>query len=238
MTGVHDLALFVAAGWLLNLTPGPDMAYIAARSASGGFHDGVAAMLGIAAGCCVHTVAAALGLSALLATSATAFEVVKWCGAAYLLYAGMRLLFAARGREAQAGNESSAAGALTPDRSPARTADRSPARAHHGVPGAGSLRIFREALAINVLNPKVALFFLAFLPQFIAADAPAKFAAFLLLGALFNVNSLFVNVPVAWLASRAGRRLRAAPRAMAWLSRATGCLFIALAARLSPLSRN
>ena len=85
MTGIHDLALFVAAGLLLNLTPGPDMAYIAARGAAGGFRDGAAAALGITAGCVVHTIAAAVGLSALLATSATAFEIVKWCGAAYLL---------------------------------------------------------------------------------------------------------------------------------------------------------
>jgi len=230
VTGVHDLALFVAAGWLLNLTPGPDLAYIAARSASGGFRDGVAAVLGITAGCCVHTVAAALGLSALLATSATAFGIVKWCGAAYLLYAGMRLLFAAGGRGGRAGNELQAARA--------QASDRSHARAPQGLSRGGSSRIFREALVINVLNPKVALFFLAFLPQFIAADAPAKCAAFLLLGALFNFNSLFVNVPVAWLASRAGRRLRAAPRAMRWVSRGTGCLFIVLAARLSLLSRN
>ena len=252
MIGVHDLALFVAAGLLLNLTPGPDMAYIAARSASGGFRDGVAAVLGITAGCCVHTVATALGLSALLATSATAFEIVKWCGAAYLLYAGVRLLSAARGRESQAETESSAVDSPMPDRAHARAPDRWHARAPdrtrasvtdrtraaQRLGGAGSLRIFREALVINVLNPKVALFFLAFLPQFIAADAPAKFVAFLLLGALFNFNSLFVNVPVAWLASHAGRRLRAAPRTMAWLSRATGCVFIALAARLSLLSRN
>jgi len=229
VTGVHDLALFVAAGLLLNLTPGPDMAYIAARSASGGFRDGVAAVLGITAGCCVHTVAAALGLSALLATSATAFEVVKWCGAAYLLYAGIRLLFVAGGRRALAENGQAA---------DSRATDRSHARVPPGFARTGALRIFREAVVINVLNPKVALFFLAFLPQFIAADAPRKFAAFLLLGALFNVNSLFVNVAVAWLASRASRRLRAAPRAAAWLSRAAGCLFIALAARLSLLSRN
>jgi threonine/homoserine/homoserine lactone efflux protein len=238
VTGVHDLALFVAAGWLLNLTPGPDMAYIAARSASGGFNDGVAAVLGITTGCCVHTLAAALGLSAMLATSATAFEVVKWCGAAYLVYAGMRLLFAAHGRQPRPGNPSSGAGAPVPNRFPARTANRSHKDAPQDVSGTRSLRIFREALVINVLNPKVALFFLAFLPQFIDADAPAKFAAFLLLGALFNVNSLFVNLPVAWLASRAGRRLRGTPRAMAWLSRATGGLFIALAVRLSLLSRN
>ena len=82
MSGIHDLGLFVAAGLLLNVTPGPDMAYIAARSAAGGFRAGVAATLGITAGCVVHTLAAAAGLSVLLATSAAAFDVVKWCGAA------------------------------------------------------------------------------------------------------------------------------------------------------------
>ncbi len=92
--GIHDFALFVAAGLMLNLTPGPDMAYIVARGANGGFAAGFAATLGITAGCLVHTLAAAAGLSALLATSATAFGIVKWCGAAYLLYAGIRLLAA------------------------------------------------------------------------------------------------------------------------------------------------
>src|SRR5262249_11866318 len=92
MSGIHDLALFVAAGLLLHLTPGPDMAYIAARSAAGGLRDGLAATFGITAGCVVHTLAAALGLSALLATSSAAFAVVKWCGAAYLLYVGVRLV--------------------------------------------------------------------------------------------------------------------------------------------------
>lgn len=92
MDGIHDLAVFVAAGLLLNLTPGPDMTYIAARSVAGGFRDGAAATFGITAGCVVHTVAASAGLSALLATSAMAFEIVKWCGAAYLLYAGLRLI--------------------------------------------------------------------------------------------------------------------------------------------------
>src|SRR5881396_4162177 len=92
VSGIHDLALFIAAGLLLNLTPGPDMAYIAARSLAGGFRDGAATTFGITAGCVVHTIAAAAGLSALRATSAAAFEVVKWCGAAYLLYAGGRLI--------------------------------------------------------------------------------------------------------------------------------------------------
>ena len=226
MSGVHDLAFFVAAGLLLNLTPGPDMAYIAARSASGGFRDGAAAVFGITTGCVVHTLAAALGLSALLATSATAFEIVKWCGALYLLYAGIRLLLRARSVRTASGR---------PEASQASVRTSGPSTPLHA---ATPWRIFREALLINVFNPKVALFFLAFVPQFIAADAPAKALSFVLLGALFNFDSLFVNLPVAWLASRAGRRWRSGSRRLQWMQRAIGALFIVLAARLALLSRD
>jgi threonine/homoserine/homoserine lactone efflux protein len=212
MSGIHDLALFIVAGFLLNLTPGPDMTYIAARSVAGGFRDGAAATFGITAGCVVHTIAAAAGLSALLATSAMAFEILKWCGAAYLLYAGIRLI--ARSVHANRTHE------------PTRI-----------VAPAPPLKIFREAFIINVFNPKVALFFLAFLPQFIDANAPAKALAFLLLGCLFNFNSLFVNLPVAWLASRAGRGLRGSARAARWLSGAVGGLFVLMAARLATLEK-
>lgn len=212
MSGIHDLALFVSAGLLLNLTPGPDMAYIAARSAAGGIRAGVAATFGITAGCVVHTIAAAAGLSLVLATSATAFAAVKWCGAFYLVVAGIRLVHGAlRARE-----HASAAASLAP---------------------AGAARVVREAFVINVLNPKVAVFFLAFLPQFIDADAPSKALSFLLLGCLFNVNSLFVNLPVAWLAARAGRRVRGSPVAERWLRGMVGALFVLLAARLATLER-
>ena len=212
MNGVHDLALFIVAGFLLNLTPGPDMAYITARSVVGGFRDGAAATFGITAGCVVHTVAAAAGLSALLATSAAAFEIVKWCGAAYLLYAGIRLI--ARSTKAHQASNS-----------------------HHMLSPAAPSKIFREAFVINVFNPKVALFFLAFLPQFIDADAPAKALSFVLLGSLFNFNSLFVNLPVAWVASRAGHGLRDSARWSRWLTGAVGGLFVLLAARLATLEK-
>ncbi|HEY2816452.1 MAG TPA: LysE family translocator [Casimicrobiaceae bacterium] len=212
MDGIHDLVVFVVAGLLLNLTPGPDLTYIAARSMAGGFRDGAAATFGITTGCVVHTIAAAAGLSALLATSAMAFEIVKWCGAAYLLYAGIRLMIGS---------------------AHARRADRPLQVIAPALPA----KIFREAFIINVFNPKVALFFLAFLPQFIAADAPAKTLAFLLLGCLFNFNSLFVNLPVAWLASRAGRGLRGSARTARWLSGAVGALFVLLAARLATLEK-
>jgi len=211
MSGIHDLGLFVAAGLLLNLTPGPDMAYIGARAAAGGFRDGLAATFGITAGCIVHTLAAALGLSALIAASASAFTVIKWCGAAYLAYAGVRLMIAS----ARAGT-------------PSNVQSVRPAR-----PAA----ILREAFVINVFNPKVALFFLAFLPQFIAADAPRQALAFVALGCLFNVDSLFVNVPVAWLASRAARGMRAGGRAARALQGGVGALFVLLAARLATLER-
>lgn len=212
MSGIHDLALFIAAGLLLNVTPGPDMAYIVARAAAGGFRDGAAATFGITAGCVVHTLAAAAGLSALLATSAIAFELVKWCGALYLLYAGIRLIATSRRRR----NGDATQTMLSP---------------------APAMRIFREAFVINVFNPKVALFFLAFLPQFIAVDAPAKAWSFVLLGCLFNFNSLFVNLPVAWLASRAGRGLRASAQLARWLQTAVGSLFVLLATRLATLER-
>jgi threonine/homoserine/homoserine lactone efflux protein len=212
MLGVHDLWLFVAAGLLLNVTPGPDMAYIAARAAAGGFRAGAAATLGITAGCVVHTIAAATGLSLVLATSATAFAIVKWCGAAYLAYAGVRMLIAAmRGR-------------------PASETVPAPAPA-------GAIVIFREAVVINVLNPKVALFFLAFLPQFIEPSAPSPALALLFLGTLFNVNSLFVNLPVAWLAARVGERSRASARAGSAIKAAVGALFVFLAARLAAAQR-
>jgi threonine/homoserine/homoserine lactone efflux protein len=252
VNGVHDLLLFVAAGLLLNLTPGPDMAYIASRSAAGGFRDGAAAVLGITAGCFVHTAAAALGLSALLATSATAFEIVKWCGALYLAYAGVRLII---GGSAPTGTVGVGGSAPTGTVGVGGSADADTvgvagsAHAGTGTPApaapmpaalsaASPARIFREALVINVLNPKVALFFLAFVPQFIAADAPAKPLSFVLLGVLFNFNSLFVNLPVAWAASRAGRRWREGARPLRIMQRATGALFIVLAARLAAVSRS
>jgi threonine/homoserine/homoserine lactone efflux protein len=241
VNGVHDLLLFVAAGLLLNLTPGPDMAYIASRSAAGGFRDGAAAVLGITAGCFVHTAAAALGLSALLATSATAFEIVKWCGALYLAYAGVRLIIGGSAPTGTVGVGGSADADTVGVAGSAHAGTGTPPPAAPmpaALSAASPARIFREALVINVLNPKVALFFLAFVPQFIAADAPAKPLSFVLLGVLFNFNSLFVNLPVAWAASRAGRRWREGARPLRIMQRATGALFIMLAARLAAVSRD
>jgi len=210
MTGIHDLGLFVISGLLLNIMPGADTLYIVGRGTAQGWRVGAVAALGVGAGCCVHTLAAALGLSAIVATSATAFAIVKWAGAAYLVYLGATLLLS-RSR-----------------------ATRSPLPQ---VPRASLRKVFAQGFLTNVLNPKVALFFLAFLPQFIAADAPDKTLAFVLLGAIFNVNGTLWNLFVAWTAAGIGGSLAAGGRTAAWLDRALGGLFVGLGIRLALAER-
>src|SRR5256714_5923379 len=145
MFGIHDFALFISTGILLNLAPGPDTLYILGRSIAHGRRAGVASALGISVGSIFHTCAAALGLSAFLATSAWAFTFVKLAGAAYLIFLGIRALF---------------------ERQPELALP-----AHFKQRGAAAA--FRQGVLTNLLNPKVALFFLAFLPQFIDAAAPS-----------------------------------------------------------------
>lgn len=208
----HQLLMFIAAGWLLNLTPGPDVLYIVSTALRSGLRAGLVASLGIALGCCVHVAAAALGVGALLAASATAFTVIKWIGAAYLLWMGVRLLFAK-----PAGHQGLAA------------AERHPATPAPKTLGA----VFMGGFWTNVLNPKVVIFFLAFLPQFIAAGAPNKTLAFLLLGLLFTVNALPVCAGWALVAAWMGRRVDALQRGMHWLDRAAGAMFIGFGLKLA-----
>lgn len=203
--GIVDLPLFIAAGLLLNITPGPDLLFIVGRAAAQGVRAGVAAAFGVAAGCLVHTAAVALGVAALLAASSTAFEVVKFAGAAYLAWLGARLLLR-------------------------RTAPV-PAAAPAAAGGAGA--VFWQGFITNALNPKVALFFLALLPQFVTPQAPSKALALALLGVIFALNSLLVIVPIAWAAGRLGARLQRADGARRWLDRALGVLFLGLAVRLA-----
>ena len=205
LASVHDLPLFVAAGLLLNITPGADLALIGARSAAQGFRSGAAAALGVGAGCFVHVAAAALGLSALIASSAAAFTVLRWVGAAYLVWLGIGLL---RG-----------SGASVP------MAAAEPAVAWR--------RSFAQGFLTNALNPKVALFFLAFLPQFIDAAAHDKALAFIALGAVFAVNGTVVNVAFAALIARLRGALGAQPAIGRWLARGVGAMFIALGVRLA-----
>jgi RhtB (resistance to homoserine/threonine) family protein len=205
MPDLPQLLLFIAAGWLLNLTPGPDVLYIVTNALRSGVRAGIVAAFGIVSGCFVHVFAAAVGVSALLATSATAFMVLKWIGAAYLLWMGVRLLFS------KATPLDLRAGQVEPD----------------------LRRVFYRGFLTNVLNPKVALFFLAFVPQFIAPDAPNKALAFLWLGLIFNINSLPINFGYAWLAAWAARRVHAVQRAMHWMDRTAGLLFIGFGLKLA-----
>ncbi|WP_431260031.1 LysE family translocator [Roseateles chitinivorans] len=220
MLGTHDLGLFIASGLLLNMTPGPDSLLIMARSATQGFRAGSAAALGIGAGTCVHILAAALGLSALLSASTAAFTVVKLLGAAYLVYLGAGMLFKRRVAEDRAGDG----------------VDRTTEAVPPAPPAAPLRKIFAQGFLTNVLNPKVGLFFLAFVPQFISADAPSKAAAFLFLGAVFNVNGMLWCHLLAWSSAVAGARARGQGWARTlgrWLNRGIGALFLAFGVRLA-----
>lgn len=219
MPGITDLWLFILAGLLLNLTPGPDMALIMARSAQRGWPGGAAAALGVGAGCLVHIAAATLGLSAILATSAAAFTIVKLAGAAYLVWIGIGML------------RSSFRATPIPHHLPDEV------RATRAPEATDLHTIFLQGMLTNALNPKVALFFLAFLPQFIAADAPSKALAFVILGLIFNINGTIWNLGVARAAAQAASALEAGGAMRMWIERALGAMFVALGARLAALER-
>jgi threonine/homoserine/homoserine lactone efflux protein len=174
----HFLA-FAIAGLALNLVPGADMTFVIASAARGGSRGGLAAALGIGAGALVHIFAAVVGLSALIASSQTAFTVLKWVGAAYLLYIAFGLVRSPRGQAAP--------GASVPA---SRTA------------------IFRKAALVNILNPKVGIFFLAFLPQFVDPEAAVPALQILALGLWFNLVGTAVNAIVAVGSAHAADRLR------------------------------
>lgn len=211
MDGIHDLALFIGAGLLLNLTPGPDMLLVATRASTQGWRAGMWASLGIGLGCLLHVGLAALGLTAVLAASETAYTVLKLIGAAYLFWIGIQLLWPRQSAGVQ------------PQVAPAKAS--SP---------------FWQGVWTNALNPKVALFFLAFLPQFIDMSAPGHSLGLLLLGALFTLNGLLVNLGVALCGVALARRLSGAPK-LGWLrahlTRCVGVLFVGLGLRLALSNR-
>jgi threonine/homoserine/homoserine lactone efflux protein len=209
MFGIHDFGLFLCAGVLLNLTPGPDTVYILGRSLAHGRRAGVASALGICVGSIFHTCAAAFGLSAFLATSAWAFSAVKLAGAAYLILLGLRALLQSE----------------YDLHVPAKFTQNDP------------VAVFRQGILTNVLNPKVALFFLAFLPQFIDSATPSKMAAFLILGLTFVMTGTIWCLVLAWFAAAFSARLRGNAEVAAMLNRAVGSLFIFLGLRLAVAAR-
>jgi len=210
MTFIPDwnlLAPFLLAALALNLTPGADMTYTIARAAAQGRVAGYASAAGIAVGSLVHTLAAAAGLSAVLLASQTAFEVVKYVGAAYLLYLAARLLLS---RPDPAG--------LT-------------------LPRARLRRVFGQAVLVNVLNPKVALFVLAFLPQFVDPAAGSPVAQILVLATIFNLGGLAVNASVAFLVGSGAARVRDSAGFARVMNTVAGVVLAGLALRLAVAER-
>jgi threonine/homoserine/homoserine lactone efflux protein len=199
------LAAFAAAAFVLIAVPGPNMIYLVARSLSEGRRAGMLSALGIETGTLVHTTAAAVGLSALLASSATAFAVVKYAGAAYLVYLGLRALLARSGSDKPAAEAPAVAGG----------------------------HVYRQAVLTQVLNPKVAIFFLAFLPQFVSPQTSAPLQQMLVLSAVFMAMTFAVFVVYGVLANAFRKAVIESPRVQAWLRRTFAGAFAGLGINLA-----
>lgn len=206
---IHNFLVFALASLMLNITPGNDMLYVASRSAGQGSKAGVISALGISTGCLVHLAAAVVGLSAIIAQSAMAFNIVKYVGAGYLIYLGVKAL-------------STKTNALKVKQSDELTTYK---------------KLFFQGVITNILNPKVALFFLAFLPQFIDLSQPKPEFQILLLGSWFNFSGTVVNVIVALLFGKLGSLLNSSSF-IKWQEKITGTILIALGIKVALSSRN
>ena len=203
MLGIHNLSAFLLSSFLLWITPGTDTMYILARSISQGRQAGLVSALGIGSGILVHTIFAAFGLSAILATSAWAFTTIKFAGAAYLIYLGIQAWL-----------------------------KKSKPLSSPEIHSMNNWQTYRQGILTNVLNPKVAIFFLAFLPQFV--DTTAGFGAlpFLLLGVVFVIGGTAWCLILAEFAAVTTSKVRGNEAFSAWLERVTGCVYIALGLNL------
>jgi threonine/homoserine/homoserine lactone efflux protein len=207
--GIQHYEAFLLASIALNLTPGLDTFYILTRSGREGHAVGMAAALGINAGCIVHTLAAVLGISAILMTSALAFSVLKYLGAAYLMWIGVRMLLS-----------------------------RGTTRPATETRGVGLAAAFRQGMLTNVLNPKVALFFLAFLPQFVSMQAAHPQLGLVLLGLSFIGTGLTWSTVLALMGGRIHRLLTTQPRLGQWMDRLCGTVLLAFGVKLALQQRN
>jgi threonine/homoserine/homoserine lactone efflux protein len=209
MFNTSEFIFFALASFMLNITPGADMLYVATRSTSLGVKAGVVSALGIMTGCIVHLLAAVLGLSAIIASSALAFSIVKYAGAGYLIYLGINSYFSKRN-----------AFEMKKDVTPLPL-----------------IKIFRQGVVTNVLNPKVALFFLAFLPQFIHAGKVSIQWQILMLGSWFNLSGTIVNILVAVLFGKMGNWLAEKEWFVKWQQKITGLLLFGLGIKVALQSR-
>ncbi|MFD0916559.1 LysE family translocator [Pseudahrensia aquimaris] len=200
---------FLSAAVLLNLSPGSDIAFILGNTVKGGTRAGFAAILGIWTGALVHVLLAVIGVSAILATSEVAFTIVKWAGVVYLVWLGVQMI-------------RSSGGAFVTDDVQAKQT---------------FWPIFRQGVLIDLLNPKVAIFFLAFLPQFVVPGAGSVPSQLLLHGVLIIAVAAVIEPPLVMVGGRFTERLRNSPQIAKWLDRALGALLIALAGRLMTLQR-
>jgi len=205
MIALNDFLLFAFASLMLNITPGNDMLYVATRSTSQGIKAGIVSALGIAGGCVVHLLAAVAGLSALIASSAIAFDIIKYAGAVYLVYLGIKAFISKQNKFRI--NEKT---------------EKQP------IP-----KLFWQGVLTNVLNPKVALFFLAFLPQFINPENGDTALQILLLGLWFNFSGTVVNGIVALLFGKLGNWLADKHTFIKWQNNVTGILLVGLGIKVA-----
>lgn len=209
MFGTQDLAIFIVSGLLLNIAPGPDSLFIMTRSAVQGWRAGSIAALGIGSGTLVHIFAAALGISAIIATSSNAFLVLKCLGAIYLVYVGIRLVFSKKKLPEESASSNSKSYEMS------------------------YRKIYIQGFLTNILNPKVAVFFLAFVPQFISPDATHKSLAFITLGLIFNFNGMLWCHFLAISTAFASKKIQVSNLVASWLNKLTGVIFVSLGIKLA-----
>jgi RhtB (resistance to homoserine/threonine) family protein len=206
---IHDLPLFITASILIVAMPGPDVLYVLGRSTTGGRNAGIWSALGVATGNLIHTTAATLGISALLLTSAWLFTIVKIIGACYLFYLGIQML---RTRKSDSQIEVQPKINLQP---------------------VSSKQIFLQGMLTDVLNPKSALFYITFLPQFIDGHAPNRISSLICLGLLFVIIGLVNDLILAIFSSFFSNSLKRSPGIKRWLDRVFGCILVGLGVRLA-----
>lgn len=196
---------FLTAAILLNLSPGPDLLYIVSQTSKKGVSSGFAALFGVWSGTFIHIIFAALGLSAILMTSAMTFSVVKWAGAAYLIWIGIQSI-RSKGLSFETNHQSDS-------RSLSKT--------------------YSKGVFVSLLNPKVAIFFLAFLPQFVEPQLGAVGLQLFVHGVLIIVVASFIEIPIIFISSKLITYLQQNSKASIWMDRGLGALFIWIGIKLA-----
>lgn len=212
MLDIVHFPLFAASAFALSVTPGPDLAYVVGQSLANGRRAGVVSAAGVAIGSCTHTVASAVGLTALLAASPVLFMMVKLLGAAYLVWLGMKMILGSRRRRNML-----PAGAI--------------------VPTANTQSLLLRGFLTTITNPKVLLFFIAFFPQFVTVGGESQVTSFLLLGLVYALIGFLCDATFAWLAASAAGAVSRNQIARVWIDRVVGLAFITLGLRIWLMKR-